>query len=149
MCGVGAAFDFHAGLVAQAPPWMQRRGLEWLYRLTREPRRLRARYLRYNPRFVARALRRWSARAGRAAAGRGGGVSVAAGPPTGARPRRRGRSAWAASACRSRCRFADRGLSVIGVEREPDVLDSVAPGACPSTRPARRRCSTGWRRPAV
>ena len=38
--GVGAAFDFHAGLVPQAPPWVQRSGLEWLYRLGREPRRL-------------------------------------------------------------------------------------------------------------
>ncbi len=43
--GVGAAFDFHAGNLAQAPSWMQRRGLEWFYRLTREPRRLWKRYL--------------------------------------------------------------------------------------------------------
>jgi N-acetylglucosaminyldiphosphoundecaprenol N-acetyl-beta-D-mannosaminyltransferase len=53
LVGVGAAFDFHAGLVSQAPAWMQRRGLEWLYRLSREPRRLWPRYVRYNPRFVA------------------------------------------------------------------------------------------------
>jgi N-acetylglucosaminyldiphosphoundecaprenol N-acetyl-beta-D-mannosaminyltransferase len=52
LVGVGAAFDFHAGLVPQAPPWMQRRGLEWTYRLAREPRRLWRRYARYNPRFV-------------------------------------------------------------------------------------------------
>jgi N-acetylglucosaminyldiphosphoundecaprenol N-acetyl-beta-D-mannosaminyltransferase len=52
LVGVGAAFDFHAGLVAQAPPWMQRNGLEWLYRLSREPRRLWRRYARYNPLFV-------------------------------------------------------------------------------------------------
>jgi N-acetylglucosaminyldiphosphoundecaprenol N-acetyl-beta-D-mannosaminyltransferase len=52
--GVGAAFDFHAGLVPQAPPWMQQRGLEWLYRLSKEPRRLWRRYLRNNPSFVAR-----------------------------------------------------------------------------------------------
>src|SRR6202035_135399 len=39
LVGVGAAFDFHAGLVSQAPPWMQRSGLEWVYRLAREPRR--------------------------------------------------------------------------------------------------------------
>ncbi len=52
LVGVGAAFDFHAGLVPQAPGWMQRSGLEWAYRLTREPRRLWRRYLRYNPRFV-------------------------------------------------------------------------------------------------
>jgi N-acetylglucosaminyldiphosphoundecaprenol N-acetyl-beta-D-mannosaminyltransferase len=53
LVGVGAAFDFHAGLVPQAPPWMQRSGLEWTYRLAREPRRLWPRYVRYNPRFVA------------------------------------------------------------------------------------------------
>ena len=53
LVGVGAAFDFHAGLVSQAPPWMQRNGLEWVYRLSREPRRLWPRYVRYNPRFVA------------------------------------------------------------------------------------------------
>ncbi len=53
LVGVGAAFDFHAGLVPQAPPWMQRGGLEWCYRLAREPRRLWRRYARYNPRFVA------------------------------------------------------------------------------------------------
>jgi N-acetylglucosaminyldiphosphoundecaprenol N-acetyl-beta-D-mannosaminyltransferase len=52
LVGVGAAFDFHAGLVSQAPPWMQRAGLEWAYRLSREPRRLWRRYARYNPRFV-------------------------------------------------------------------------------------------------
>ncbi|HXB15329.1 MAG TPA: WecB/TagA/CpsF family glycosyltransferase [Solirubrobacteraceae bacterium] len=53
LVGVGAAFDFHAGLVSQAPTWMQRAGLEWAYRLSREPRRLWRRYARYNPRFVA------------------------------------------------------------------------------------------------
>ena len=53
LVGVGAAFDFHAGLVPQAPTWMQRAGLEWAYRLSREPRRLWRRYLRYNPRFVS------------------------------------------------------------------------------------------------
>jgi N-acetylglucosaminyldiphosphoundecaprenol N-acetyl-beta-D-mannosaminyltransferase len=52
LVGVGAAFDFHAGLVPQAPRWMQRSGLEWLYRLSREPRRLWPRYVRYNPRFI-------------------------------------------------------------------------------------------------
>ena len=52
LVGVGAAFDFHAGLVSQAPRWMQRAGLEWAYRLSREPRRLWRRYARYNPRFV-------------------------------------------------------------------------------------------------
>jgi len=52
LIGVGAAFDFHAGLVPQAPWWLQRVGLEWAYRLAHEPRRLWRRYLRYNPRFV-------------------------------------------------------------------------------------------------
>lgn len=49
---VGAAFDFHAGLLSQAPPWMQARGLEWLYRLIQEPGRLWRRYLFLNPYFV-------------------------------------------------------------------------------------------------
>jgi N-acetylglucosaminyldiphosphoundecaprenol N-acetyl-beta-D-mannosaminyltransferase len=53
LVGVGAAFDFHAGLVSQAPRWMQRSGLEWAYRLSREPRRLWRRYARYNPLFLA------------------------------------------------------------------------------------------------
>jgi N-acetylglucosaminyldiphosphoundecaprenol N-acetyl-beta-D-mannosaminyltransferase len=53
LVGVGAAFDFHAGLVTQAPPWLQRVGLEWAYRLSREPRRLWRRYARYNPLFIA------------------------------------------------------------------------------------------------
>jgi N-acetylglucosaminyldiphosphoundecaprenol N-acetyl-beta-D-mannosaminyltransferase len=66
LVGVGAAFDFHAGLVPQAPAWMQRRGLEWTYRLAREPRRLWRRYARYNPRFVAAFARQYAAhRAGR------------------------------------------------------------------------------------
>ena len=58
MVGVGAAFDMHAGLLPQAPGWMQASGLEWLYRLYREPRRLWRRYLRNNPRFVLAILRR-------------------------------------------------------------------------------------------
>ncbi len=49
---VGAAFDFHAGLLAQAPRWMQDRGLEWLFRLTAEPGRLWRRYLYLNPLFL-------------------------------------------------------------------------------------------------
>jgi N-acetylglucosaminyldiphosphoundecaprenol N-acetyl-beta-D-mannosaminyltransferase len=52
LIGVGAAFDFHAGLVPQAPNWIQEAGLEWAYRLVHEPRRLWRRYLRYNPRFL-------------------------------------------------------------------------------------------------
>ena len=57
MLGVGAAFDFHAGTVSQAPAWMQKRGLEWLYRLSRDPKRLWYRYLYYNPLFVWKVLR--------------------------------------------------------------------------------------------
>jgi N-acetylglucosaminyldiphosphoundecaprenol N-acetyl-beta-D-mannosaminyltransferase len=53
MCGVGAAFDFHSGRISQAPPWMQERGLEWIYRIAQEPRRLLPRYLWFNPLFVA------------------------------------------------------------------------------------------------
>jgi N-acetylglucosaminyldiphosphoundecaprenol N-acetyl-beta-D-mannosaminyltransferase len=52
LCGVGAAFDFHAGRISQAPSWMQERGLEWIYRIAQEPRRLLPRYLSYNPAFV-------------------------------------------------------------------------------------------------
>ncbi len=52
LIGVGAAFDFHAGLKPQAPRWMQRAGLEWLFRLAVEPHRLWKRYLYHNPRFV-------------------------------------------------------------------------------------------------
>jgi N-acetylglucosaminyldiphosphoundecaprenol N-acetyl-beta-D-mannosaminyltransferase len=53
LIGVGAAFDFHAGLVPQAPNWLQEAGLEWAYRLAHEPRRLWRRYMRYNPRFLS------------------------------------------------------------------------------------------------
>jgi len=56
MFGVGAAFDFHAGRLRQAPRWMQRGGLEWLFRLGCEPRRLWRRYLRNNPLFAFRVL---------------------------------------------------------------------------------------------
>lgn len=56
MLGVGAAFDFLAGSKPQAPLWMQRSGLEWLFRLATEPRRLGIRYLRHNPRFAVLAL---------------------------------------------------------------------------------------------
>jgi N-acetylglucosaminyldiphosphoundecaprenol N-acetyl-beta-D-mannosaminyltransferase len=52
MLGVGAAFDFLAGTKRQAPRWMMRAGLEWLFRLASEPRRLARRYLKHNPRFL-------------------------------------------------------------------------------------------------
>lgn len=57
MLGVGAAFDFHAGAKPQAPAWMQKTGLEWLFRFGSEPRRLWKRYLYHNPRFVLLAMR--------------------------------------------------------------------------------------------
>jgi N-acetylglucosaminyldiphosphoundecaprenol N-acetyl-beta-D-mannosaminyltransferase len=60
LIGVGAAFDFHAGLVPQAPLWMQNLGLEWSFRLAHEPRRLWRRYARYNPRFIAGFARQYA-----------------------------------------------------------------------------------------
>jgi N-acetylglucosaminyldiphosphoundecaprenol N-acetyl-beta-D-mannosaminyltransferase len=66
LVGVGAALDFHAGVVRQAPRFMQRSGTEWLFRLAMEPRRLWRRYLRNNPVFLFRisgqtlGLRRYS-----------------------------------------------------------------------------------------
>ena len=52
MVGVGAAFDLLTGNVKETPDWMKKRGLQWLYRLIQEPRRLWRRYLINNPRFV-------------------------------------------------------------------------------------------------
>jgi len=57
LIGVGAAFDFHAGLKKRAPLWMQKSGLEWLYRLLSEPRRLWKRYMKNNPLFVLLIIR--------------------------------------------------------------------------------------------
>lgn len=59
---VGAAFDFHAGLLPQAPRWMQDRGLEWLYRLRQEPGRLWRRYVVLNPRYAVRVARQYLGR---------------------------------------------------------------------------------------
>jgi N-acetylglucosaminyldiphosphoundecaprenol N-acetyl-beta-D-mannosaminyltransferase len=59
MLGVGAAFDFHAGIKPQAPHWMQRIGLEWLFRLSVEPGRLWRRYLIQNPRFIYLVLKQF------------------------------------------------------------------------------------------
>jgi len=65
LVGVGAAFDFLAGALPQAPAGLQRAGLEWLFRLACEPRRLWRRYLLGNPRFALhfarQLLRHWSA----------------------------------------------------------------------------------------
>ncbi len=52
MFGVGAAFDIHTGRIKDAPQWMKRAGLQWFYRLCREPRRLAKRYLINNPLFI-------------------------------------------------------------------------------------------------
>ena len=54
MFGVGAAFDFHSGIVKQAPRWIQRSGMEWFYRMCSEPRRLWRRYCVNNPLFIGR-----------------------------------------------------------------------------------------------
>jgi N-acetylglucosaminyldiphosphoundecaprenol N-acetyl-beta-D-mannosaminyltransferase len=56
LVGVGAAFDMNAGLLPQAPPYVQRLGFEWAFRLMKEPRRLWKRYLRNNPAFLARIM---------------------------------------------------------------------------------------------
>jgi exopolysaccharide biosynthesis WecB/TagA/CpsF family protein len=56
LVAVGAAFDFHAGTLRQAPPLLQRAGLEWLYRLALEPRRLWKRYLLLNPSYLMNVL---------------------------------------------------------------------------------------------
>jgi exopolysaccharide biosynthesis WecB/TagA/CpsF family protein len=65
MLAVGAAFDYHAGLLRKPPAWMQRRGLEWLWRLGLEPARLWKRYLLLNPAYLglltAQKLRLWKA----------------------------------------------------------------------------------------
>jgi N-acetylglucosaminyldiphosphoundecaprenol N-acetyl-beta-D-mannosaminyltransferase len=54
LLAVGAAFDYHAGLLRKPPAWMQARGLEWLWRLTLEPKRLWRRYMVLNPAYLAR-----------------------------------------------------------------------------------------------
>ena len=59
MIGVGAAFDMHTGRTRQAPRWMQGAGLEWLFRLATEPRRLWRRYLVNNPVFLVRIAQQW------------------------------------------------------------------------------------------
>jgi N-acetylglucosaminyldiphosphoundecaprenol N-acetyl-beta-D-mannosaminyltransferase len=52
MLGVGAAFDFHSGRIKQAPDWLQKMGMEWIFRLIMEPKRLWKRYVKHNPRFL-------------------------------------------------------------------------------------------------
>jgi exopolysaccharide biosynthesis WecB/TagA/CpsF family protein len=60
LVAVGAAFDYHAGQLRKPPAWMQAAGLEWLWRLSLEPRRLWRRYLLLNPAYAARLLAQWS-----------------------------------------------------------------------------------------
>ena len=63
MIAVGAAFDFISGIKPQAPRWMQKSGLEWVFRMLTEPRRLTGRYLKTNPRFVVlAAIQLWTER---------------------------------------------------------------------------------------
>jgi N-acetylglucosaminyldiphosphoundecaprenol N-acetyl-beta-D-mannosaminyltransferase len=69
MLGVGAAFDFVAGIKRPSPPWVHRMGLEWLYRLAQEPRRLWRRYLVYGPLFIWLVVRQKAALRRRPAAG--------------------------------------------------------------------------------
>lgn len=77
LIGVGAAFDFHAGVKRQAPRWVMRAGLEWMFRMIEEPRRLGPRYLINNPLFVGLVIRqllgRRPAELGSLALPRGGG----------------------------------------------------------------------------
>lgn len=60
MLAVGAAFDYHAGTLRRPPAWMQRVGLEWLWRLALEPRRLFRRYAVTNTQFIVRFVRAWA-----------------------------------------------------------------------------------------
>lgn len=62
MLCVGAAFDFHAGTLKQAPSWMQKRGLEWLYRFCKEPKRLWKRYMLTNSTFMVLCVKRFFSR---------------------------------------------------------------------------------------
>jgi N-acetylglucosaminyldiphosphoundecaprenol N-acetyl-beta-D-mannosaminyltransferase len=64
LIGVGAAFDFHAGRVRQAPRWIQQSGFEWLFRLSQEPQRLWRRYLVDNPAFLFKIARQALGRRG-------------------------------------------------------------------------------------
>jgi N-acetylglucosaminyldiphosphoundecaprenol N-acetyl-beta-D-mannosaminyltransferase len=60
--GVGGSFDVTAGVLRRAPQWMQRLGLEWLFRLAQEPRRLWRRYLNEDMAFFRLVWREWRAK---------------------------------------------------------------------------------------
>ena len=56
MVGVGAGFDYLAGNITRAPEWMQKRNMEWLFRLIQDPKRLLGRYMRTNSKFIWNAM---------------------------------------------------------------------------------------------
>ena len=121
LVGVGAAFDFHAGLIPQAPGWMQRLGLEWAFRLAQEPRRLWRRYLRYNPRFVVGFARQWArARLGLRRLTMPYDVSVIG----------LGRVGLPLALA-----FADAGLRVLGIDKDADRLEAVRSQRMPFKEP--------------
>ena len=60
LLAVGAAFDFHAGTVSQAPTWFQHNGFEWLYRFSQEPRRLWKRYTVLNMQYIFLIAMQWA-----------------------------------------------------------------------------------------
>ena len=132
LVGVGAAFDFHAGLVPQAPALVQDVGLEWAYRLAHEPRRLWRRYMRYNPRFVD---------ALRAPAGRPPPRDLRARELTGAPPRRPARRAQSAP-----CPSPPRASIVIPTRDAPGYLDVTLASVAPQAARARRRADRRQRR---
>ena len=76
MLAVGAAFDYHAGTLRRPPAWMQRHGLEWLFRLAQEPRRLWRRYLVHNARFLVAFAGAYARRLGARSRSRRGATST-------------------------------------------------------------------------
>ena len=127
LVGVGAAFDFHAGLDPAGAAWMQRRGLEWLFRLLQEPRRLWRRYARYNPRFVAGFARQWarpSPRPQRTLASR----HMSAGS---AYPRRRDRRPRPRRPAARALASPTAASRVLGIDNDAERLQAVAAGRMP------------------
>ena len=122
LVGVGAAFDFHAGLIPQAPDALQRLGLEWAFRLVQEPRRLWRRYLRYNPRFVLGFARQYvrHLRAAASLSAMSHDVAVIG----------LGRVGLPLAIT-----FADHGLSVLGVDKDAERLETLRAGRMPFKEP--------------
>ena len=135
LVGVGAAFDFHAGPRAPGAGLDAVVGLEWAFRLAQEPRRLWRRYLRYNPRFVAGFVSQYAR------------AAVVPAPTTASLPDVSidvsvigiGRVGLPLALS-----FADRGLSVLGVDADPERLAAVARGPH-ALRRARRAGGAGPR----